>query len=665
MVIEESHADHVRMIMAAASGDCSIGDVEPHIIRSWSRCVRSYGLNPEEQCELAVVGSSSLQQRRETLHEALDVAEVELQRLHQQIAGSGYAIVLTDADGVILHRVTDPSVEHIFTSSGLVCGASWSEDVAGTNGMGTCLIEGAPVTVHRAEHFRTAYAELTCSAAPIHDPQGQLVAALDASSVNSRDSRSSQLHTMALVKMSAAVIENFLFLQRYRDAWVLRFHSRPEFVGLLGEAMLAIDAEGRVLAANPSAVSLLHQNARLDLVEQPLRSVFDLSLDQLQLLSLRAGTGVWPIRSAVSSNTFFATVRGPAALPVRRVLSLRPRVATVFRRPPGDPGLSLRMLAGRDPVMIQNAEEALRVLNNDVPITLCGESGVGKESFARALHLAGERAKQPFVAVHCSTLPQDRAELELFGSGAHANTGIVRGRLSQAHGGTLYLDEVADLPLALQARLLRVLEDQEVLPVGGERPQHVDVQVIASSRRDLETLVREGALREDLYYRLDGLTLTLPPLRGRVDIKQLIDSLLDMENPSDRPAVVEPAAMKLLLGYDWPGNVRQLRNVIRRALALSADGRVRVSDLPETLGSAEQRSLSVTEFGAAINVAAPLGASARLEEAERGALMRELELRRWNVTTTASALGISRNTLYRRMKRLGIPPSQRHLAEAN
>lgn len=663
MVIEESHGDHVMMVMAAASGECSIGDMAPHIVRSWSRCVGSYGLNPEAQCELSVVGRGSLQQRRERLREALEVGKAELQRLHQQIVGSGYAIVLTDADGVILHQATDPSVEELFTRAGLVSGANWSESAAGTNGIGTCLVEDAPVTVHRSEHFRTAYSGLTCSAAPIHDPQGHLVAALDASSVNSRDSRSSQLHTIALVKMSAAVIENYLFLQRYRDAWVVRFHSRPEFVGLLGEAMLAVDGEGRVLAANLSAVALLHHRSRLDLVGQPLQAVFDLGLEQLHVLSLKGSTGVWPIRCAVSSNTFFATVRGPAALAVRPVLGLRHRAPASFRRPPGDPGLSLRMLAGRDPVMIKNAEEALRAFDHDVPIVLCGESGVGKESFARALHLAGARAKQPFVAVHCSTLLAQRAETELFGCGAHAENGIVRGRLSQAHGGTLYLDEIADLPLALQARLLRALEDQEALPVGGERPQPVDVQVIASSQRDLKTLVREEALREDFRYRLDGLTLTMPPLRARVDIKELIDSLLDMESAGKRPPVVEPAAMKLLLDYDWPGNVRQLRNVIRRALALSADGRVRVSNLPETLRGAEQR-LPAAMAAAGINIT-PLGASARLEEAERGALMRELELRRWNVTTTASALGISRNTLYRRMKRLGIPPSQRHLAEAN
>ena len=668
MVIEESRADHVRMIMAAASHTCVVGDIEPHILRSWSRCVRDYGLDPEQQGEVSIVDAASLRERREGLREVLDIAGPELQRLHQQIAGLGFAVVLTDCEGVILSRVAKSSAEAVFSDAGLTYGARWCEELTGTNGMGTCLAERAPVTVHRGEHFRTRYTGLTCSAAPINNPDGSLVAVLDASALSSADSRGGQLHTMALVKMSATVIENFLFLQRFRGAWVLRFHSRPELVGLLAEGMLAVDSEGRVLAANPSAAAHLRCRSWDELVARPLQTVFDLTPECLRDRAQHGGSStIWPIRDAVSANHYYATVRSPEDLSPRRLLCLRRRPLRPFRRPPGDPGLSLRAIVGRDPQMIRNAEAAMRVLNRDIPILLRGQSGVGKESFARALHRAGERAKGPFVAVNCDSLRDGYGERELFGcrpaAGAEGYAGN-RGRIAQAHTGTLYLEEIGELPLPLQTRVLRVLEDREVLPVGGERALAVDLQLIASSRMDLEALVQQGALREELYYRLDGLTLTLPPLRERADIKELIDSLLDLENFTDQPLVVEPAAMGLLLSHDWPGNLRQLRSVVRRAVALCSEGRIRVGDLPPAFGGPE-RPEPLASGPRPLGIACPVGASARLEEAERGALLRELELRRWNVTTTAVALGISRNTLYRRMKRLGIPPSQRLLAEVH
>jgi transcriptional regulator of acetoin/glycerol metabolism len=376
------------------------------------------------------------------------------------------------------------------------------------------------------------------------------------------------------------------------------------------------------------------------------------------------------MRELASGNGYFAIARGPECLPSRSLLGLKRRPAPVFHRSPGDPGLSLREVIGRDPVMNRNAEAARRLIDSDVPFLLSGESGVGKASFARALHRESKRSERSLVVVNCVTLSEQHGETELFGCRGLAAGGPIgcRGHIAQAHGGTLYLDEVGKLPSSLQTRLLRVLEDRELVPVGGERPLPMDVQVIASSRAVLKELVSRGTLCEDLYYRLDGATLELPALRERVDIKELIDAIVDLENSTERPLVVEPAAMTRLLEYDWPGNLRQLRAVMRRAVALCVDSRIRLGDLPATLGGTERPEWTPVPAAAAARLPGAgfaVGASGRLEEAERMALLRELELRRWNVTTTAAALSISRNTLYRRMKRLGIPPSQRLLKELN
>jgi transcriptional regulator of acetoin/glycerol metabolism len=284
---------------------------------------------------------------------------------------------------------------------------------------------------------------------------------------------------------------------------------------------------------------------------------------------------------------------------------------------------------------------AVRVFERDVPLLINGETGSGKEAFAKAVHQASRRAHKPFVALNCASLPESLIESELFGYRGGSFTGArkegMRGKLLQADGGTLLLDEIGDMPLALQTRLLRVLEDRLVVPIGGE-PQPVDVRIISASHRDLPGRVAEGSFREDLYYRLNGLEIALPPLRERSDKARLIDFILAQEAQGEA-VTLEPAAMQALLAYTWPGNVRQLRNVLRTVVALCENSRVDVADLP-----------------AVVRQAAPLPghAEAPLDEAERTALLLVLEQQRWHMTRVAQQLGVSRNTLYRKLRKHGI-----------
>jgi sigma-54 dependent transcriptional regulator, acetoin dehydrogenase operon transcriptional activator AcoR len=317
-----------------------------------------------------------------------------------------------------------------------------------------------------------------------------------------------------------------------------------------------------------------------------------------------------------------------------------------------------------DPRMASQIQLAARVVQRKIPIILRGQTGTGKEVFAQALHSISPHASGPFVPVNCASLPENLIESELFGYRAGAFTGAQRegrrGKIVQANAGTLFLDEIGDMPLALQARLLRVIEEHEVTPLGGETTIKVDFQLISASHRNLLELVHGGQFREDLYYRLKGVELNLPPLSERVDKLALIHHLLENETNNDPPELT-PEAEHALLTYAWPGNIRQLRHVLQMAIALCDGQPIRCDDLPVEI---TQR---VSEYGlVAAPRAAPsdvdphpadevdLSALNAIQLNERGTVLTLLDEHRWNVSNVAKALGISRNTLYRKMRRLYI-----------
>ncbi|HTT03436.1 MAG TPA: sigma 54-interacting transcriptional regulator [Steroidobacteraceae bacterium] len=321
--------------------------------------------------------------------------------------------------------------------------------------------------------------------------------------------------------------------------------------------------------------------------------------------------------------------------------------------------LSLEELAGEDPQMLRNVRCAHRITDSNVSVLIQGPTGSGKEAFAHAMHVVSRRADRAFVAVNCAAIPETLIESELFGYKSGAFTGArregMRGRILQASGGTLFLDEIGDMPLALQSRLLRVLEAQEISPLGSETTIKVQLHVIAASHRNLREMIARGTFREDLYYRLNGITLELPPLRSRADKERLIRHALAAETCNGRPAAIERDALQRLLSYPWPGNIRELRNVIRTALAICEGGVVRHIDLPREIRDEALEWVAGSQPGAAGAMSGGMAPPNPLHMAERAALLRIIEDYRGNMTQVAAQLGMSRNTLYRRIKRHGIP----------
>jgi sigma-54 dependent transcriptional regulator, acetoin dehydrogenase operon transcriptional activator AcoR len=623
---------HAQQVLTVTRGqDLAHGPAsDPSIARSWLRCLEDYHLDPAHTLAPTVLEHSRLLESRERLQQVLHIAGSEMNSLHQQLSGAGHAVLLTDARGVILNCVTAASERKIFERAGLWLGADWSEACEGTNGIGTCLVERQSLTIHRDEHFRGRHTGLTCSASPVFDPHGELLAVLDVSSAREAVSRQSQFHTMALVNLSAKMIESCYFLRHFEHHWLLRFHLQAESVGLFSEGLLAFDGDGRIRAVNQSALNLLGQ-MRGGLLGQPVEAFFDCSLDQLLSRASANATASWPLRTR-DGRSLFAVLRGQArsAPP----LLAKPEV-------PRLPGVCLG-----DPALQNDFRKALKVFERDVPLLISGETGSGKEAFAKAVHQASLRADKPFVALNCAAIPENLIESELFGYRGGSFTGALkegmRGKLQQANGGTLFLDEIGDMPFALQTRLLRVLEDRMVVPIGGV-PQAVDVRVISATHRNLLERVQAGSFREDLYYRLNGLEVGLPALRERTDKAQLLDFLLAQE-AAGQAITLEVAARQALLTYAWPGNVRQLRMVLRTLVALAEGGRVGLHDLPanvRTSGLAPSLPVDVSP----------------LDEAERKTLLSALEHQRWHMTRTAEQLSVSRNTLYRKLRKHGIVAS--------
>lgn len=627
--------------------------LSPAIGGSWRRCALDYELDPARHYSPTVVDAATLAERRGQHAELLQVASAEIDWLYDYIAESGYALILTDASGIVLYEKTDATLADTFRASGLLTGADWSERREGTNGIGTCIAESRPIIVHREEHFRSSHIGLTCFGSPIRDPAGALVAVLDASTLNARDPRAGFEHTMALVNMSARLIEKYLFLHHFQHDIVFRFHARPEFVNLQHDGAIALAKDATIIAVDETAVHLLGAESRAELTGRRIDDIFDIRAEELVEPLPGSRRELQAVRHAQLGRRFFASLDYRASITSSAYSSPAPKPPRIIRFAAAEAPksrLTLEELAGEDPLMLRNVRSAHRIATSRVPVMIQGPTGAGKEVFARALHTASDRAAMPFVALNCAAIPESLIESELFGYRSGAFTGArkegMRGKILQSSGGTLFLDEIGDMPVGLQTRLLRVLEEQEVIPLGADTALKVDLRVICASHQNLRAMIARGEFREDLYYRLNGITLELPPLALRTDKERLIREFLAAETSDNRPAAIEVDAFEQLLAYGWPGNVRELRNVIRTALAICDGGVVRLKDLPSEVRD------GATDCTSPVPDPAPPAATDRTQ------LLRTLRECEGNMSRAAEHLGVSRNTLYRRCRRLGIAPQR-------
>jgi transcriptional regulator of acetoin/glycerol metabolism len=660
--MELRQREHIHAVMTLAGDGVllpSSSAPDPIIRESWARCVHEYRLDPTRMQEAVILPHAQLREHQDRIEEFLRIARHGLETLYQQVAGMGYCVLLTDARGVTVDFIGDLQLDHTLRRAGLYLGSDWSEHHAGTCGVGTAITTGQALTVHQEDHFDATHIPLTCTAAPVYDPLGQLTAILDISALVSPQAKSTQHLALQLVKVYANRVENANFLRWFRNDWVLKLHPSPEFIEISPDHLLALDASGRIIGHNRAAQRLLETeltglNApgtkaadvckdveRSNVLGVPFERLFNARFDDLPRFMRAIPGDRRAVTLARSGRVLFLHAVPP---PVRWATA----EATVASVEPGLPS-PLAALSGGDAALDRQIRRAARLVNSPVSILITGETGTGKEYFAQALHAASARRDKPFVAVNCAAIPETLIESELFGhlpgSFTGASTRGKRGLIAEADGGTLFLDEIGDMPLALQPRLLRVLAERELAPVGATRTVHVDIRVIAATHVDLETRVREGRFRDDLYYRLNGAHVALPALRQRSDLGWLIRKMLRESVEHDASAAPELSLQvaEWLRAYPWPGNLRELHNALAYASAVCSDGVIELTDLPDALHAGARFE----------EMHATLPAEARL-------LVQYLRAAQWNVTAVARKLGVARMTLYRRMKRWRIESPNRH-----
>jgi len=630
------------------TGDASGGGLPiRHVIQhSWARSATS-GVDAHASATPLVIDDDQLDQSKRQRRQLLAAADHALQHAADLLEEASAMVVLTDEDGVILDTRGDNRTLDAGHDIKLQPGGHWNEKVIGTNGIGTALSTGKPVFVHAAEHFCEGIKSWTCAGAPIRDPvDNSVIGLIDISGPPEIFRR----HNIALAVLAAEKIE--LALGEHARVDRLRLleaclSSMPVTDG--ADGLVVLDRRGRIIHLNGDSVPKNAQSAdgaNLDLGHRLVdlsgaltdQDIYDRLPEPLR--------PAWVKPLKIGSDMSGAMLIYAAAAGRARTRSKPPSPSIT---PPAQP---LPEIQGRSERLQQAVAKAKRAASSRVSVLVEGETGVGKELFAKLIHKAGQDDPDaPFIAFNCGAVSKDLLGAELFGHVSGAFTGAARdgraGRFELAHGGTLCLDEIGELPLDLQPYLLRVLEEGAVYRLGDGKPRPVDVRLVALTNRNLKDEVAAGRFRRDLYFRIATVTLDIPPLRERAgDIDGLIDHFIHMfaEKYGVEALTIDADTRHALCIHDWPGNIRELRNLIESLTLMSTERSVRLVDLPEEFGV----------LGVMQEAPSALVRSCSLEATERDAIERAIEAGGDNLSLVAKTLKISRSTLYRKMKQYGL-----------
>jgi len=629
---------------------------EAVIAQSHQRCL-AIGLSRIRAPEIPPFVGRDLLETLDHNRRWLSLALPMMEMLHAEVARTPCMVVLTDARGTVIHSLGDAAFEAEASRVALRPGVNWSEPAKGTNGIGTALMSETPILVHAEEHFLYANQFLTSSATPIFDPRGNILGVLDVTG----DRGGYHRHTMGLVRLAARMIENAYLEEALPHVLLLHFHGRAEHLGGLMDGRLAVRRDGQIVGANPGAIEQLGLS-HAALRTRTLASLFGMGVDALADHFRRADAAPLmlhrPDGAACHARACFDWPRWHAVGRPYADIFPAARPAASEPPPPAAPqAQGLHHLETGDGQLQSVIGKLRKIVDRGIPLLIVGDTGTGKELLARGMHQESSRAAKPFVAVNCASIPETLIEAELFGYAPGAFTGACSegalGKFEQACGGSLFLDEIGDMPLALQGRLLRVLQERRLTPLGSERSVTVDVALICATHRDLLGMIEAGSFREDLYYRLNGLVVKLPPLRERSDLPALIERLLGQFAGPPALQLAQDVAL-MFARYDWPGNLRQLASVLRTAAAMVDDsriiGREHLSD--DFLEDCERAALTrrPPAAGGAPVRGAGIVPPATIKEAEVETIRRALEAARGNVSAASKRLEISRSTIYRKLR---------------
>jgi transcriptional regulator of acetoin/glycerol metabolism len=639
--------------------------ISDEIRSSWLRSIE-YGVSPYLKTNNVTLTPQQLNKRREDNKELLTNAELIITTLYNFVKGTGFVVAVADKEGYLLVVLGDDEGKNFTRRVNFTAGTNWKEEVMGTNAIGLSLYLNKPVQVYGYEHFCICAYNSTCSAAPIHDPEGNIIGVLDLTGSYDKV----HMHTLGMVVAGVAAIENQIALNRsYQESKLANLH-KTIIMESMSEGVIAIDEFGYITHINQPAICLLNfqhdQVLGKNIVElfgreeggnhsfiNVIRSRKPVT-DSIVVIS----RGKNKIKCNVSCRPLVDNLAKPNKNNnLGKVIMLQENkriIRSINYITGAQAKKSFSDLVGKSKPFMNAVRLARSVASSDCNILLLGESGTGKDIFAQAIHNASVRAKKTFLAINCGAIPRDLIASELFGYDEGAFTGAKKGgkpgKFELADEGTLFLDEIGEMPFELQTNLLRILEDNKVLRIGGREYISVDVRIIAATNKDLAKEVEKGNFRQDLFYRLNVMSIQLPSLRERKDdIMLLARHFLKIFSERLKKEVDEfdEKVINILLNHKWPGNIRELQNLIERSVNL-ASGRV----ITEDLLPCEFHDPNYCQ-----NPIAKKDDSSIKSAEER--LIRSYLSKYKNKVFVAQKLGISRSTLYRKMQRYGISITER------
>lgn len=582
----------------------------PLIQKSWERC-REQGLRSTAAAHHDLLTSAELKRQKDRNQALIHLAAGEINIMRRAIEGADGVVLLSGPDGTILASSGDNSFVGKAQRVSLRPGGKWSEDREGTNAIGTALVERKGIEISGTEHFLEENQFLTCSAMPVMTPLGEIAGILDISG----DAKKPPAHCSMLVRLAAGSIEHEWVSRYTAHDLLVALHAHPGVLGSSQEGLLAF-RDGVLTSATPSGLRLLGLDAT--------------ALKQLQWEDIFVNEctfGKVELQTHVHSGILYGNIHR----------SQTASIAMPAKTQKAGHGVVLRDDGVWDNDVLRMLARAKRAFEASIPVLIQGETGTGKEVFARALHRLSSRASTLLVPVNCAAIPEGLLEAELFGYEDGAFTGARRkgnpGYIRRADGGTLFLDEIGDMPLPLQARLLRVLQDGEVTPLGSGRSERVDFRLIAATHQNLQEAVAEGRFRADLYYRLRCMVIGLSPLRERRDLVGTLDAMMQSCGAQERGIRLTQAARETLLRHTWPGNLREMANLLRTLIALAEDEEtIDMDSLPDdisVIAKSDQRKL--------------------LSDIKDELVHRTIAEHKGNMSAAARQLGLHRSTLYRRL----------------
>lgn len=645
--------------------DIEEGVTRPEIAKSWISCYK-VGIDPFGSVNHPFLNQYEFKKLMDDKKDLLTITRKVIANLYYAVAGSGFLFMLSDERGYIMDVIGDSDALENASKYKLIKGAGWAEEKVGTNGIGTALHIKRPIQVSGAEHYCQQNHFWTCSAAPIFDNKGQITGVLQISGPSYKN----HMHTLGLAIAAVELIGDQIRLQQTsRELTIINNRMNNIFLNVT-DGIIVTDKDGMVVQVNPVAENILAEKEheikgslvtnfidKTSLIEEMLFTEeayndYELNVNTVKG-SIHCLSSGKPIRDDFNNMTGGLIFIKPISK-TKKLVNFRG----------GHPIFQFEDIVGENQQFKKIIELGKIAAGSISHVLLQGESGTGKEVFAQAIHNMSSRREGPFVAINCGAIPRELIGSELFGYEGGSFTGAKKGgnpgKFELASGGTLFLDEIGDMPLEHQVALLRVLQDQRITRVGGDKTIEVDARIICATNKNLRLEVAKGNFREDLYYRLNVISIKLPPLRERrEDIPGLLDVFI--KNTCQKLGMsfpyIEPTVFHCFKNYDWPGNVRELQNVVERMLNLANGKMVSLEHLPEEMLSPNQDKLSLKDSSFSTieeNTLEKQKIRELLDKSEYQELTNRLLAAKGNLSQVARELGISRNTLYKKIRRLNI-----------